>query len=108
MQPVDLTNLREMIDGDTELEQALFEEFYNAGGECLAALEASLTATDSEAWRRNAHIFKGIAFNLGANALGDLCKKGQEEYSAPDTEKMVLLASIKTSFAQVKDYLKSL
>ena len=106
--PVDLSNLREMIDGDVELEKALFEEFYLAGEQCIAALQASLTSGDAQAWRASAHALKGTALNLGANDLGALCKQAQDEYEFPTAQRAALLLEIQTAFEISKDYLRTL
>ncbi|MFZ4540973.1 MAG: Hpt domain-containing protein [Rickettsiales bacterium] len=105
MQSVDLTNLREMTDGDTELERNLFAEFMRSFEDCLTKLQASVDEAGQEVWRSNAHAMKGISYNLGATPLGDLCKKAQEEHQSPTSTKDSLLNSIMVEYEKVKDFL---
>jgi len=105
--PVDLTDLRSMTDGNKELELALFEEFYSSTEACLAILEAQCSDGQNETWRSNAHALKGTAYNLGAMALGDLCKKAQDEPAASGSDKRALLTRIQAEYAQVKTYLQT-
>jgi len=92
MEPVDLTNLRSMTDGDAEMEKALFEEFFSSFEAGMASLQKNIG--DAEAWEKEAHALKGVALNLGAMELGGLCKKAQEEPHADAGTKSGLLNSI--------------
>jgi HPt (histidine-containing phosphotransfer) domain-containing protein len=105
---VDLANLREITEGDPELEKALFEEFCRCGERCIDALESSFAGADNLAWKNQSHALKGTAFNLGANRLGELCKKAQEGFEYPQTEKALLLEEIKASFEATRSLLKTL
>jgi len=107
-QPVDLTNLREMTDGDSEMEKELFEEFFLSSDACIAGLDANTAGGENEAWRKHAHALKGTALNLGAESLSAVCKHAQESHGASAEEKHAMLASIKAEYARVKDYLTSL
>lgn len=104
-EPVDLTNLRSMTDGDAEMEKALFEEFITSFEAGIASMGMSLGAAQAETWRSTVHGLKGIAFNLGAEALGELCKKGQDEYAASEEAKRGMLGSITQEYQQVKQFL---
>ena len=107
-QPVDLTNLRSMTDGDAEMERLLFQEFYSAFENGIQRLEVSFTDAQAETWRKESHALKGVALNLGAAKLGQLCKNGQDSYMAPGAEKQDLLQDIKGEYARVKEYLSLL
>ena len=106
--PVDLTNLREITDGDAEMEQELFKEFIRTSDSYVASLEQTFDAGSSEEWRTTAHSFKGIALNLGANNLGELCKKAQDSHTVTSAEKEAIFNSIKLEYASVKNYLDSI
>lgn len=108
MQPVDLTNLHDMTDGDVELEKELFKEFYRSSEETIGVLEKNCTDGENETWRASAHALKGSVYNLGAAALGELCKKAQESHTASKDEKKKLLDAIKQEYAQVELYLQSI
>jgi HPt (histidine-containing phosphotransfer) domain-containing protein len=103
---VDLTDLRSMTDGDKEMEIALFQEFYSSSEASIQALAAQCTDGQNEAWRSVAHALKGTSLNLGAKALGDLCKKAQENPAASAAEKKTLLGAIQSEYAKVKAFLE--
>ncbi len=106
--PVDLANLRGITDGDVEMEQELFREFIITSDSYIESLSQSLGDDRSELWRTTAHSFKGIALNLGAAKLGELCKKAQESNAVPTQEKTTMLESIKQEYTAVKGYLNSI
>ncbi len=107
-EPVDLTNLRSMTDGDVDMEKALFEEFYSSFEARIEILQKSLEKDTAEAWRSNAHALKGISLNLGANNLGALCKQGQDGMHMNEDEKSDLLKKIELEYAEVKNFLQNL
>lgn len=106
--PVDLTNLREMTGGDTDVEQMLFVEFCKSARGCVQGLAQFCTAEQAENWRKSAHAFKGIALNIGANQLSILCKQAQDQHHADGDAKTLMLQSIKTEYALVEEYLSKI
>lgn len=106
--PVDLTALREITDGDPELERELFQVFFASAETCIIALDASTGVDTQETWRKQAHAFKGIALNIGAQELGAWCKKAQDASSESAQHKHALLQDIKTAYAQVTAFLKAI
>lgn len=107
-QSVDLTNLRDMTDGDPDMERELFAEFISSFENELAQLRASLSDGASETWRRRAHALKGVAFNLGAMRLGELCKQAQDAQQSNPEAKSDLLNKIGAEFEEVRHYLGEL
>ena len=107
-QSVDLTNLRDMTDGDPDMERELFAEFISSFESELAQLRASLSDSASETWRRRAHALKGVAFNLGAMRLGELCKQAQDAPQSNPEAKSELLTKISAEFEEVRHYLGEL
>lgn len=107
-QPVDLTNLREMTDGDKELEQELFAEFFNSSASAIETLGQHCADGESKPWYSAAHALKGSAYNLGATQLGDLCKKAQESHAASKMEKQQMCDGIKQEYEKVRQYLSGL
>lgn len=103
--PVNLSNLRNMTGNDAELEKELFEIFLLSAGECIENLRASCQTGSDEAWRKEAHAFKGISLNLGAEKLGELCKEAQNQATAARVEKQRMLVAIETEYANVRQYL---
>lgn len=107
-QPVDLTNVRDMIGDDPETEAVLFTEFIRAADEGLAHLAESIPVGDHEKWRKTAHMLKGIAYNIGAYALGDLCKLAQEGANISASEKQHVSSLIRNEYSGVKRYLEQI
>lgn len=103
--PVDLTNLREMIDGDSDMEKALFEEFFLSFEAGMQSLQENCGETAADAWRKEVHALKGISLNLGAQKLGKLCKKAQDDCLAATEEKQKMLAGIQEEYARVRQVL---
>lgn len=107
--PVNLNNLRDITGGDTEIEKELFQVFLDSAQDCLTALATSCAADDTETWRKQSHAFKGISYNLGAEALGDICRTAQDSATTSDIkEKRVMLAALQHEFSRVQDYLRGL
>lgn len=106
--PVDLTDLRTMTDGDPELELVLFDEFCSSGKRLIQTMADHSADGAAEEWRNAAHALKGSAYNVGALALGNLCKQAQDNPEAPQHEKKLLIESIQSEFTQVEAYLKTL
>jgi HPt (histidine-containing phosphotransfer) domain-containing protein len=69
-------------------------------------LQVSCSGSAADRWRRQAHAFKGIALNLGAERLGALCRKAQEMPEAPESVKAGMLTNIRAEYERVKEYLK--
>lgn len=106
-QPVDFTDLRTMTDGDKDMELMLFDEFYSSTEAGINTMAANCTDGANAAWRATAHALKGSAYNLGAHALGDLCKQAQEHPDATGSDKQALLQKITSEYAAVKAYLQT-
>jgi len=106
--PVDLRNLREMTDGDTELERELFDEFISSTEEYLEIMKANTEESGMDTWRSRAHALKGVSKNLGAEKLGDLLEEAQTGFDMNIQMKQQILGQIYTEFAMVKEYLEKL
>jgi len=105
--PVNLDNLREMTGGDTALEQELFQVFLSSSEDCLIALKTSCNAGAEETWRTQAHAWKGMCLNLGAEKLGQLCAAAQLNNTATPEEKTQMVLEITQEYALVKTYLET-
>jgi HPt (histidine-containing phosphotransfer) domain-containing protein len=103
---VNLSNLRDMTDGDKELESTLFHEFFSSSEILIGQLKLSLESNNNDMWRKSAHALKGASYNLGAQILGDFCKQAQEDHIAPQNRKIELLNTISDAYGQVKDFLE--
>ncbi|MBA4749804.1 MAG: Hpt domain-containing protein [Alphaproteobacteria bacterium] len=103
--PVNLDNLREMTDGDRELEEALFQEFFSSAAELLSQLTQAVQTNNTEGWRAAAHALKGTSYNLGAKKLGDYCKIAQEQNDASRNTKEEILQNISSEYERVRAYI---
>lgn len=101
---VDLSNLRELTDGDKELEEELFQEFITGADEIIESLS---TTNDNEEWRQAAHALKGISLNLGAARLSELSSSAQGNFEQGRDEKNIIIENIKAEYAKVVDCLKA-
>jgi HPt (histidine-containing phosphotransfer) domain-containing protein len=106
--PVDLTNLHSMTDNDTELEKALFEEFFSSFEKGMSSMQANCSKATAGTWRSDAHALKGIALNLGAAALGNLCKIAQDKSEADEGAKQEILKNITAEYGRVEEFLKAI
>jgi len=106
--PVSLENLHEMTGGDDALERELFQVFLSTSEDCLAALKASCTQGAEETWRTQAHAWKGMCLNLGAEKLGQLCATAQTSHTAPPEQRTQMLLEIAQEYALVKTYLEKI
>ena len=105
---VDLTNLRELIQNDHEMEAALFDEFISSSNALMKELETYISCNDqNEEWRKAAHALKGIAINLGAERLGELAKDCQEQCDVPSQDKVELFKQLETEHGNVLEFLKN-
>jgi len=103
LETLDLSNLREAIGDDKELEQELFEEFISSTTEILEALNPD---GDNDDWKQKSHALKGLCVNLGAIRMGDLCMQSQEMSENLANQKQDLLSQIKSEHAIVVEQLK--
>lgn len=101
--PVNFDNLREITGADAEIEGELFRVFLDSSTECLEGLRTACGSGDETSWRKVAHAFKGICFNLGAAPLGELCKHAQDDCRATLEEKMEMISAMEKEFARVRD-----
>jgi HPt (histidine-containing phosphotransfer) domain-containing protein len=100
--PVNFANLREITGGDAVLEAELFRSFLESSDQCIKELRTALAAGNDDDWRKQAHAFKGVCLNLGADPLGNLCKKAQEDYRALPDEKQEMMTAIENEYACVR------
>ncbi len=104
---MDLTNLREMTDGDAELEKELFVEFISSTEVLIAQMKDAIEGMDNNVWRENAHAIKGVSMNLGAEKLGQLASTAQDNHEDTADNKQQLINQIISEFALVKTFLEN-
>lgn len=104
---VDLSDLRELTDGDPEIEAELFEEFISSSNELVEILKTSTQANNNESWRKAAHALKGIAGNLGAAQLSEYALQAQEAFESSPESKQELYQKINAEHQDVLEFLKN-
>lgn len=104
---VDLSNLRELTDGDTELERELFAEFIASSAEMLKNMQSLCVDGYNEDWYQNAHALKGLAANLGANKMMEAGKLAQDSSESPAAEKQSILTTLEADFSAAKMFLEN-
>ncbi len=102
--PAAFANLVEITGGDLAFVDELVDTYLDDGAGQIEALEAALASGDAQALVRPAHSLKSGSLNVGALALGDLCR-GLEEAArtvdpVPDAAERV--AAIAAGFAEVR------
>lgn len=103
--PVNLIQLRELIDGDHNLEKRLVGLFIKSSEENLNYLELICNDDEDLEWRNNAHSLKGAACNIGADKLSDICAKAQERYNMSAKDKKIIASIVRKEYNIVKDFL---
>ena len=104
LETLDLSNLREAIGDDKELEQELFEEFISSTTEILESLNIDCTHDE---WRQKSHALKGLCANLGAMKMSDLCMQSQDMSEGSANQKHSLFVLIQSEHKTVVDLLNS-
>ena len=103
---LNMDNLREIIDHDKVLERELISNFHTCYHICISELGEAITNQDDVLWRNAAHALKGIAFNLGAESLGELSLQAEHASDIPYPQKVQMLEELKKSYAAVCQELK--
>ncbi|MFK7838705.1 MAG: Hpt domain-containing protein [Bdellovibrionales bacterium] len=104
---MDLTNLRDITDGDAAIEADLFQEFIQSSLRLIDALKNSQDEGSHDAWYDTAHSLKGIAINLGAIRLSDLAADAENSRDQTEGYKAGLLQSISAEHEKVLNFLQS-
>ena len=99
---LDLTNFRDITDGDRELEAMLFAEFISGTGASTAMMETGISAAPIRAWQDAAHSIKGSARNLGAERLAAAASAAQDYEGADPAARRALLDDITREFAALR------
>lgn len=95
---LDLTALRAITDGDAALEAELFSMFLETGKRCLIKLQDALSAP--EPWSEAAHELKGMALQLGALRLQNLCSQAE---LMPASEEVAVRRNMQQDIASAFD-----
>ncbi len=93
----------DVLDGDEALADEIASEFLKETPQMLAALSDALAERDMEKLRRRAHTIKGIAGNVGGEALRSAAFDVEKTARLGDREKAVLLVvRLKDEFERLR------
>jgi HPt (histidine-containing phosphotransfer) domain-containing protein len=95
-----LDALREITDGNAEIEGQLAELFCQTADSCMDRLAALVVEDMSDQWKTVMHELKGAAANIHADRLAQLCKDG--EYIGVGAVRQQALAKLQAAYAQLK------
>lgn len=103
---VDLELFNELTAGQKDLQKRLCALFISSVEEGITALETFCEDGKETEWKEKTHALKGAASNLGATKLQQVLKEANiRELNA--SERRTFLASIKSEYQQVKDFLST-
>ncbi len=106
--PVDMVELMEVMDDDTELLQECFDDFLEEADEMLAQIKKSIDDGDSEALDESAHKLKGTLKYLAAGPASDeaykLEKMGKNDNMASAGE---VFEQLVVECASLKEFMKN-
>ncbi len=104
--PVDLTMLRTLTGGDSEIEKELMKTFVEQSDKNLETLKANDNADgENKPWTEAAHMLKGGSGSIGAEELRQLCSTAQL-YKGDSAGRLSLFQKIDKEYARVKEHLK--
>jgi len=99
--------LRSFSEGDLAFEAELIGEFLASAAKFVAALESSSPKTTTKDRVQIAHTLKGMALNLGADALGRAAGELELRLGRPDPARArAALAAVRTELERVEVVLR--
>jgi HPt (histidine-containing phosphotransfer) domain-containing protein len=79
---LDIQALREITDGDRDLERALVRLYCSTAERCVAQLRLLADQDEDHQWKRVVHELMGASANIHANQIAALCKYAEHEDAA--------------------------
>jgi HPt (histidine-containing phosphotransfer) domain-containing protein len=104
--PVDLTTLRTITNGDVAMDRKLLALFVTKSNENLAILSEKCIDGECQEWTESAHMLKGGAASIGAEALKILCNEAQNLDNATSNDRYALYENIRNEYSAVCEYLR--
>lgn len=74
---LNVETLREITEGDRELEQKFIDMFMRNFGDCLARLEPLVDYDSEKLWSKIVHELKGSSANIRAETLSEICSEAE-------------------------------
>jgi HPt (histidine-containing phosphotransfer) domain-containing protein len=76
---LDIQALREITDGDRDLERGLVRLYCSTAERCLVRLRGLANTDEKQEWKYAVHEFMGASANIHANQIAALCKYAEHE-----------------------------
>lgn len=95
----------DLMFGDAEASEIkeIAEILKSDGQESLSSLRHSGERGDVENWKKSAHRMKGVAANIGAQHLTNLCQQAENENPQGNTQ---ILVDIETALSEIDSFLQ--
>ena len=90
-------NVIDATDGDLSMEAMLYQSFLKTSATYMQEIT---TTQEAETRARALHSLKGLALNMGAEALGELCRRAERE--------PIEISSIENVYRQTCDVMQKL
>jgi HPt (histidine-containing phosphotransfer) domain-containing protein len=99
-----LTELQDVMEDEFDI---LIETYLKDSSDRISYLHDTIGSSDSDAFAKTAHSFKGSSINIGAPKLGELCLKA-EEAGKDDRldDALEMVRAIESEFQRVEQTLK--
>jgi CheY-like chemotaxis protein len=105
---VEIEQIREVAEGDTEFERDLIETFLSDTQDQIDFLEAALRDGNAEEVRARAHTIKGSSANAGAKGLQEIAHEMERIGAGRKLEDAAAVFSLlNAAFEQAREYLQA-
>jgi signal transduction histidine kinase/CheY-like chemotaxis protein len=107
--PIDLSVLKDMLGGLDESAAEMLTMFVEMTEPLINDLKEAYQKQDWHQFAEIGHSVKGSAYSAGANNLGDICGKIQDDAGkADDATREIMLDDAQSAFEDVKSYITGL
>jgi HPt (histidine-containing phosphotransfer) domain-containing protein len=105
---VNIDYLEELTDDNTALQKELIQLYFITLDKALPALEASLSPSMDEEWKRNVHELKGASLSIGIEDIAAACSEAHYTDKLGEKGKQDLLSDIQHLVSQLEPLVKHL
>jgi HPt (histidine-containing phosphotransfer) domain-containing protein len=97
----DLNALRNITDGDEQLEAEFAQLFIITAEKCLDEIDVALPVADTPLFVQAVHRLSGVAANMQAKRLARLCRTIEREASTDINVRYAQLEAIRSAYGEV-------
>lgn len=106
-EPLNFNLLREITDGDKELESQLLTLYFKTVDRCISQMLALIDIDPEKKWHRSVHELKGASANIYADNIAAICKQIEHLPEDPD-ERRRACEIIKEAQEELKKFISKL